>query len=166
MHLAFHDSLSSDAGQVARRGPVMKQPKGDNSEMVIPIIIGVIFVSVFIPLFYFMYRAWRWEKANILKNQPTKAKEEGKGNFEKAELSSDSSVIIHEMENVQETQELSERKEGLSHELPGSTALPQELPAALHEMPAEGCDEKSDKARQSERLASKLEKETENVDLE
>ncbi|KAI0468532.1 hypothetical protein F4859DRAFT_524444 [Xylaria cf. heliscus] len=145
---------------VRRVGAIDNRPKGDNSETLLPIIIGIIFISVFIPLFYLMFRSWRWEKANILKKQGAEAKEEGNGIFEKAELSSDPSVVIHEMHNVQETQELPERQEGLSHELPGSTALPQELPAALHEMPDKDYNKKIGKARQSEKPKSKLEKDT------
>ncbi|RYC59183.1 hypothetical protein CHU98_g7035 [Xylaria longipes] len=133
MHLAFHGSHSSGPSPVLRRVPA---EKGDNLAMVLPIIFGVIVFSAFVPLFYFMHRSWRWEKANIMKNKPAEAKEEESGKFEKAELSSDPSVTIHEMGNVQDAQELPERKEGLSHELLGSMALPQELPAALHEMPA------------------------------
>lgn len=145
MHLAFYGSLSPAHGpsQVLRRDD-------DKSQLVVPIVISVATFSVFIPLFYFMYKSWRWEQGNILKNKLAAAPEEGNTRFQKAELSGDSSVMIHEMDHEQETQELPEKKEGLSHELPGSTALPQELPAALHEMPAGECDEKGRQGNNAE----------------
>ncbi|KAI0437644.1 hypothetical protein F4803DRAFT_570603 [Xylaria telfairii] len=160
MHLAFYDSLPPARGlsQVLRR-----YPDDGDSQLVVPIVIAVATFSVFIPLFYFMYKSWRWEQGNMLKNKPAAAPEEGNTSFQKAELSGDSSVIIHEMDNTQETQELPEKKEGLSHELPASTALPQELPAALHEMPAGECDEKDDEATQSKILASKPGEKKENM---
>lgn len=58
--------------------------------------------------------------------------------FGKAELPAESSSTIHEMNNTQDTRELSETKDGPAHELPGEISFPQELPAAIHEMPA--CD--------------------------
>ncbi|GAW11784.1 hypothetical protein ANO14919_011360 [Xylariales sp. No.14919] len=119
------------------------------------IIIPVVFLSVFVALFFPIHRAWKLERAEKLKNQEAEAKEEGDQAFGKAELSSGSSVIINEIDTPPKLQELPESKEGLSHELPGSIILPQELPAAVHEMSAEDYDSKNQPEKPSTRVALK-----------
>ncbi|KAI0869627.1 hypothetical protein GGS24DRAFT_478241, partial [Hypoxylon argillaceum] len=144
MRIGCFNSPSCEKSQLIR---VLQHVKRDDdsdsgeSILVVPIVFGLVLVLVFIPLFLFMYRAWRYEKANKLGKQCSVAKEEGDGRFDKAELSCGSSAVIHEMESSQTTQEMPETKEGLSHELPGATVLPQELPADLHEMPDESNDD-------------------------
>ncbi|KAI0976893.1 hypothetical protein F4678DRAFT_414969 [Xylaria arbuscula] len=121
------------------------------------IIIPIIFGSVFIPLFIVMYRSWKWERANLLKNQQAQASEEGNGGIvQKAELSGDSSVVISEMDSQREDQELPDGKGGLSHEILGAIAMPQELPGDLHEMPANECKTKSEEAKQDINPTSRL----------
>ncbi|KAI1423180.1 hypothetical protein F5Y12DRAFT_758501 [Xylaria sp. FL1777] len=147
--IAFDTLLSYERSQNVLAFSHIKRNTDDQSGSVLPtIVVPVIFASVFIPLFVAMYRSWKWEKANILKNQQTQDKDKGNdGRSDKAELSSGASVIISEMDSQQETQELSERKDGLPHEMLGATALPQELPGDLHEMPAGDCKNKSEEAK-------------------
>ncbi|KAI0799041.1 hypothetical protein GGR55DRAFT_671072 [Xylaria sp. FL0064] len=146
MHIAFHGSLSNHRSQDLLSVSHIK--RDTNDAVLATVIIPIVFGSVFIPLFIMMYRSWKWERANILKNQQTQAKEEGNGGlFNKTELASDSSVTRTEMDSQQETLELPETKEGLPHELPGSTAPPQELAGDVHEMPVEGYKNEGEKAK-------------------
>lgn len=150
MHIAFGGSLSCKQSQDVLISSHLKRYVDDASGIILPtILVPILFVSVFIPLLFMMYRSWKWEKANSLKTQQTEAKEEGNSRFDKAELSSGSSVIISEMDNPQEIQELPIRKDGLSHEMLGGTVLAQELPADIYEMPAEDYKIKSEEAKQS-----------------
>jgi hypothetical protein len=119
---------------------------GDGT-VVFPVVFGVVLVFVFVPLFFFMYRAWRFERAKGLGKQHAVATKEGDGRFDKAELSCGSSVVLREMDSPHLAQEMPETKEGLSHELPGALVLPQELPAELHEMPAENDAHTGDEAK-------------------
>ncbi|KAI0427062.1 hypothetical protein F5Y09DRAFT_317249 [Xylaria sp. FL1042] len=147
MYLAFHGWLSHERSQDLL--PVSHIKRDTDDAALLTIIIPIVFGSVFIPLFIMMYRSWKWERENILKTQQALAREEGNGgSLDKAELPSDSSVIRTEMDSQRETLELPERKEGLCHEMPGSTAAPQELPGDLHEMPAEDCKNKTRGAKQ------------------
>ncbi|KAI1271253.1 hypothetical protein F5Y07DRAFT_383401 [Xylaria sp. FL0933] len=146
MRIAFHESLPNQQSEDLLSVSHIK--RGTDNAALVTIVFPIVFGFVFIPLFIMMYRSWKWERANILKNQQTHAKEEGNGGlFDKAELSSDSSVIRTEMDSQQETLELPEVKEGLPHELPGSTAPPQELAGDIHEMPAEGYKNEGEKAK-------------------
>ncbi|KAK5636937.1 hypothetical protein RRF57_012649 [Xylaria bambusicola] len=75
----------------------------------------------------------RAKRTNGINSKRTEAKEERIGGFEKAELSKQ---LINEMDSRSEAQELPDGEDGLPHEVFGATALPQELPADLLEMPA------------------------------
>lgn len=117
---------------------LFKRETGIGSGIIMIALVGGVLVTVFIPLFVFMYQSWKWEKTARMKAQQVLSPEEGGQTLGKAELPAGASATIHEMDNAQDARELSETKDGLPHELPGATSFPQELPAALHEMPA--CD--------------------------
>lgn len=89
---------------------------------------------------------------NGLKSQNINVKGEINEGFKKAELSGEASVIAHEMDSPQEAQEMPEMKNGLPHELPGTFSQPQELPAAIHEMPAEIYNKKSNESKKRNSL--------------
>ncbi|KAI1114906.1 hypothetical protein F5Y14DRAFT_412404 [Nemania sp. NC0429] len=150
MHIGPYRSLSYESNHFTHRFPPIKRSL--DGEFVLPIILAPVVLFVFAPLFYFMYRSWRWERVNGLKPKQINAKEEIDKGFEKAELSSEGSVIVHEMHSPQEAQEMPEMKNGLSHELPGTSSPPQELPAAIHEMSAEGYDKKSNEKNKEDKL--------------
>ncbi|KAI0513000.1 hypothetical protein F5B22DRAFT_657437 [Xylaria bambusicola] len=138
MHMTWNGSWLSRPNEGMLVTSRVKRWASDDDGIVLPtIIIPVVIVFVFVPLSIVMYRSWKWERANGINSKRTQAIEEGVGGFEKAELSSGSSVVINEMDNSSEAQELPDRKDGLPHEVLGATALPQELPAELLEMPAE-----------------------------
>ncbi|GAW25454.1 hypothetical protein SAMD00023353_0700530 [Rosellinia necatrix] len=107
-----------------------------DSGKVIAIIIGIIFVSVFFPLYWMMHRTWRQEREDALKKREANSQEGVSLKFGKPELPSDPQTMRQEMDSQRVAQELSETKDALPHELLGEIAMPQELPAALHEMPA------------------------------
>lgn len=118
--------------------PRVKRSTGDERAILITtILLPSIFLFVFVPFFIFTYRAWKRERINERNKKRGETKEKGNGRFEKAELSSGSSVLRYELDGPSEAQELPERKGGLPHEMLGATAFPQELPGDLLEMPAE-----------------------------
>ncbi|KAI1735871.1 hypothetical protein F4680DRAFT_434125 [Xylaria scruposa] len=142
MHIAFHGSSSDGSGQVLQRESTDDGLSNDDGpQILIPILIAVLIISVSLCVLVFHFISQS--------RQRKKAKEEINRRFESAEHYGNASFMINEMENIQQTQELPQKKDGLSHELPGSTSMPQELPAAPHEMPAEACDKKSDTIRQN-----------------
>lgn len=150
MHIGCYRSLSCKSNQFSHRLPPVKRSLDEN--LVLPITLALIFLFVFAPLFYFMFRLWLWERVNGLKPKQLNSKEDINVGFQKAELSSEVSVIAHEMDSPREAQEMPEIKNGLSHELPGTFSPPQELPAAIHEMPAESYDAKSKEPKSENRI--------------
>ncbi|KAF2968051.1 hypothetical protein GQX73_g5532 [Xylaria multiplex] len=153
MYIALNDSLLYRRSQGTVEFLHVKRYTDEAPGGFLPIIIiPIVFVSVFVPLLVLIFRSWKLEKANALKKQQSEAKEERNENFGKAELPNDSSVIINEMDASLDALELPENKEGLSHELPGSVTLAQELPAAIHEMPAEGFNSGNKETNQPTRL--------------
>ncbi|KAI1288183.1 hypothetical protein F5Y03DRAFT_380089 [Xylaria venustula] len=161
MHIPFYNSISHKQIQDVLPSQVKRDTDGgsndDSAALLSTIIIPIAFGSIFIPLFIMMYKSWKWEKANLVKNQQAQAREDGNGGIvQKAELSSDSSVIISEMDSQRGDQELPDRKEGLSHEILGAIALPLELAGDLHEMPANECKTKSEEAKQNRNSTTRL----------
>ncbi|KAI0539576.1 hypothetical protein GGR58DRAFT_227249 [Xylaria digitata] len=153
MYIALDGSLLCRRSQGAFAFQHARRYKDEAPDGFLPIIIiPIVFASVFIPLLVLIFRSWKLEKANAVKKQQSEAKEEGSEMFGKAELSNDSSVIVNEMDASLEALELPESKEGLSHELPGSVTFAQELPAAIHEMPAEDLDSRDKETKQSMKL--------------
>ncbi|KAI1361808.1 hypothetical protein F5Y08DRAFT_313640 [Xylaria arbuscula] len=119
--------------------PDVKHWKRDDEGPVLlsAIIFPVIVILVLVPFFILMYRAWRWERVNGRNTKLPEIKQEENGQFEKAELSCGSSVIISEMDSQSKAEELPEREGGRPHEMLGTMSFPQELPGDLLEMPAE-----------------------------
>ncbi|KAJ8126266.1 hypothetical protein O1611_g7371 [Lasiodiplodia mahajangana] len=130
-----------------------------NTVLVVPIIVAIIFLTVFIPLFIIMYRVWRVERADKLRKQSVMVKEDGSRGFDKAELPGESLVTLHEMDSAHAAQEMPETKDGLCHEMLGATIQPQELPAALHEMPAEDHEKMVDEEENNSKSTSNIEME-------
>ncbi|KAI0861190.1 hypothetical protein F4860DRAFT_181020 [Xylaria cubensis] len=151
MHLATHGSFSGGSGQVLQRESTDRLSENDNPQILIPILITLLIISISVCFLvvHLISRSWQRKKANVPKTEGAKAIEETNGRSRNAEISSGALVIISEMENIQRTQELPETKDGLSHELPGSTYMPQELPAALHKMSDEGYDKRNETISQN-----------------
>lgn len=134
-----HHSVSSYA----------KRDADANGGITLPIVFSMVTAAVFAVFFFTLYKSRRSERADALKKRQDEAREEGAGDglYRKAELSGGSSVVIHEMDSQRQDQELPDRKEGMPHELP-EVIVPQELPAALNEMPVEeSSDDQMSKAR-------------------
>ncbi|KAI1178988.1 hypothetical protein F4777DRAFT_535212 [Nemania sp. FL0916] len=131
MHIAPMISGSAKQNRLAQRDT--------DPGIVLSALLVPIFVFVFGPLFFFMYRSWRWEKQKQLGLiQGAIAVEQGRRTiFEKAELPNGPSHMIHEIEHSQETHEVPAREGGLPHELFVHNMEIHELPAAIHEMPTE-----------------------------
>ncbi|KAI0191041.1 hypothetical protein EV127DRAFT_407841 [Xylaria flabelliformis] len=146
MHLAIHGSFSGGSGQVLQRESTDRLSENDNPQILIPILITLLIISISVCFLvvHLISRSWQRKKAHVPKTEGARAKEEMNGRSRNSELSSGASVIINEMENIQRTQELPEMKDGLSHELPGSTYMPQELPVTLHKIPTESYGKGSD----------------------
>jgi hypothetical protein len=156
---AFLASLSSEQGRAVKWLSHVKRTDSSSpepyTEIAVPIVLGALFFLVFAVLFVVMYRAWRWERTELLKKQHNQPREEGTVQVGKAELSCESSAIICEMDSQRVDQELPVREEGLPHELPDADIVPQELPAAsVYEILAEKDDDHNERERQSSEVVS------------
>ncbi|KAI1184191.1 hypothetical protein F5B17DRAFT_94216 [Nemania serpens] len=152
MHIGCYRSILCESNQFSpRSSPIIKRSLDE--DLVLPLILAPTILFVFAPLFYFMYRSWRWERMNGLKPGQAGVKKEINGGFEKTELSGEvPGIIVHEMDSPQDAQEMPDIKNELSHELPGTFSPPQELPAALHEMPAESYDKRKRESNKMHRV--------------